>query len=108
VVVVEGVLEAGEEAGVFGEIIGAHAEEFAEFGEDIAMVVVDDGSVTGGTGVAAGSTVAVGVDPVMGLGIRMGSFLAGLDGVGGRHGRGFGEEAGSRGVASHRKSLRDS
>src|SRR3979490_62342 len=28
VVVVEGVLEAGEEAGVFGEVVGSHAEEF--------------------------------------------------------------------------------
>ena len=34
VMVVESVLEAGKEAGVFGEVVGAHAEEFAEFGED--------------------------------------------------------------------------
>jgi hypothetical protein len=96
VAVVEGVLEAGEEAGVFGEVVGAHAQEFAEFGQDSAMVVLDDGSVAGGTRVAAGSAVAVGVDP------------AGFFGVGSRRGRGFGEEGGGGWAASHRKSLRES
>jgi hypothetical protein len=96
VVVVERVLEAGEEAGVFGEVVGAHAEELAELGQDGAVVVLDDGSVAGGTGVAAGSAVAVGVDP------------AGVFGVGSRRGRGFGEEGGGDGAASHRKSLRES
>ena len=38
VVVVEGVLEAGEEAGVFGVVVGAMAEEFGEFGDDVAVV----------------------------------------------------------------------
>ncbi len=100
VMVVEGVLETGEEAGVFGEVVGAHAEEFAEFGQDHALVVLDNGSVAGGTGVAAGSAVAVGVDP---------AGLSGRFGVGSRRGRGFGEEAGgSGGAASHRKSLRES
>ena len=66
VVVVEGVLEAGEEAGVLGVVVGADAEEFAEFGEDGALVVLDEGSEAGGAGVAAGSAVAVGVDPVVG------------------------------------------
>ena len=64
VVVVEGVLEAAEEAGVFGVVVGAHAEEFGELGEDHALVVLDEGTVAGGAGVAAGSAVAVGVDPV--------------------------------------------
>jgi hypothetical protein len=101
VVVVEGVLEGGEETGVFGEVVGAHAEEFAEFGEDRALVVLDNGSVAGRTGVAAGSAVAVGVDP--------GGFLSGFFGVGSRRWRGFGEEAGGGGgVAGHRKSLRES
>ena len=63
VVVVEGVLEAGEEAGVLGVVVGADAEELAEFGEDHALVVLDEGSVAGGAGVAAGAAVAVGVDP---------------------------------------------
>ena len=100
VVVVEGVLEAGEEAGVFGEVVGAHAEEFAELGEDCALVVLDDGSVAGGAGVAAGSAVAVRVDP--------GGSLGGFFGIG-RRGCGFGEEAGGRGgSAGHGKSLRES
>ena len=64
-VVVEGVLEAAEEAGVFGVVVGADAEELAEFGEDGAVGVLDEGSVAGGAGVAAGSAVAVGVDPVL-------------------------------------------
>ena len=89
VVVVEGVLEAAEEAGVFGVVVGADAEEFAEFGEDHALVVLDEGSVAGGAGVAAGSAVAVGVDPD-------GLFEAGL-GIGVRGG--FGEEAGGGGGA---------
>ena len=63
VVVVEGVLEAAEEAGVFGVVVGADAEELAEFGEDVALVVLDEGAVAGGAGVAAGAAVAVGVDP---------------------------------------------
>jgi hypothetical protein len=100
--VVEGVLEAGEEAGVFGEVVGAYAEEFAEFGEDRAVVILDDSAVAGGTGVAAGSAVAVGVDPGSLFG---GGFVDVVIGCG----RGFGKEAGDgRGTASHRKSLRES
>ncbi|MCU1247199.1 MAG: hypothetical protein JWQ49_228, partial [Edaphobacter sp.] len=100
VVMVEGVLETGEEAGVFGEVVGTHAEELAELGQDGAVVVLDDGSIAGGTGVAAGSAVAMGVDP--------GIFLAGSFGVGRRR-CGFGEEAlGGGETASHRKSLRES
>ena len=78
VVVVEGVLEAGEEAGVFGVVVGAHAQEFAEFGEDRAVVVLDEGSVAGGAGVAAGSAVAVGVDPggFFGAGLGIGAARA--------------------------------
>ena len=90
VVVVEGVLEAGEEAGVFGVVVGAHAEEFAEFGEDDALVVLDDGSVAGGTGVAAGSAVAVGVDPD-------GLFEAGLAGIGSAAGVGSEKRLGAAG-----------
>jgi hypothetical protein len=62
-VVVESVLEAAEEAGVFGVVVGAHAEEFGEFGEDRAVLVLDEGSVAGWAGIATGSAVAVGVDP---------------------------------------------
>ncbi len=83
VVVVEGVLEAGEEAGVFGVVVGADAEEFAKFGQDGALVVLDEGSEAGRAGVAAGSSVAVGVDPG-------GAFAEGLGGGGPRRGRGWG------------------
>ena len=96
VVVVEGVLEAGEEAGVFGEVVGAHAEEFAELGEDCALVVLDDGSVAGGTGVAAGSAVAVGVDPGRFWGWFGGVFGLRLDWL---LGWGFGKEAWGSGRA---------
>ena len=99
VVVVEGVLEAAEEAGVFGVIIGAHAEELAQFGEDHALVVLDEGPVAGWAGVSAGAAVAVGVDPD--------SFLGGLFGAGGRFGDGrVGEEAGGGGgTGSHGVSV---
>ena len=72
-VVVEGVLEAAEEAGVLGVVIGAKSKKFTEFGEDGTGVVLDEGSVAGGAGVAAGSAVAVGVDPTFGWG-----FVGGL------------------------------
>ena len=79
-VVVEGPLEAGEEAGVLGEVVGAVAEEFGELGEDLTGLVVDYGAEAGGAGVTAGSAVAVGDDP------------AGLGGFG------FGEEGAGHGV----------
>ena len=60
------------------------------------MVVLDDGAVAGGAGVAAGSAVAVGVDPG-------GLFEAGLAGIGIRRGRGFGEEA--RGGGGERRVI---
>ena len=63
VAVVEGVLEAGEQAGVLGEVVGADAEELGELGEDVAVGVGDLGAVAGGAGVAAGAAVAVGGDP---------------------------------------------
>lgn len=67
--VVEGPLEAAEEAGVFGVVVGAVAEELGQFGEDVAGFVLQEGAVAGGAGVAAGSAVAVGGDPA-GLGRR--------------------------------------
>ena len=95
-VVVERVLEAAKEAGVFGVVIGAHAKEFAELSQGVAFVVLDEGSVAGGAWVAACSSVAVGVDPV--------GFLGG----GWSGGGGFGEEAGGSGWAGrHWVSLPD-
>ncbi len=67
VAVVEGELEAGEEAGVFGVVVGAEAEELGEFGKDVALGVGDLGAEAGGTGVAAGAAVAVGGDGVGGV-----------------------------------------
>jgi hypothetical protein len=90
VVMIDGVLQAAEEAGVFGVVVGAHAEEFGELGEDHALVVLDEGSIAGGAGVAAGSAVAVGVDPVGGCGFG---------------GGGFGEEARGGGTGRHWVSL---
>ena len=89
--VVERVLQAAEEAGVFGVVIGADAEKLAQFGENHALVVLDEGSVAGRAGVAAGPPVAVGVDPAPGLGL----------GTGG----GFGEEVGRGGTVGHLLSL---
>jgi len=68
--VVEGVLEAAEEAGVLGEVVGAVAEELGEFGEELAGGVGEDGAVAGGAGVATGAAVAVGGDPVAGGWLR--------------------------------------
>ncbi len=98
VVVVEGVLEAGEEAGVLGVVVGADAEELAELGEDVAVGVLNEGSEAGGAGVAAGSSVAVGADPV--FGIFGGIFDLGSGGCGG-----FGEEAGRGRTVGHWVSL---
>ena len=62
-VVVEGVLEASKQAGVLGVVIGADAEELAKFCQNGALVVLDEGSEAGRTGVAAGSSVAMSANP---------------------------------------------
>jgi hypothetical protein len=90
--VVEGVLENCEEAGVLGVVVGADAEEFAEFGEGFAARAGEDSSVAGGAGVATGSTVAVSGDPARVFG---GGWCDG----------GVGEEAGSGGAVGHGVSL---
>ncbi len=63
VVVVERPLEAAEEAGVLGVVVGAVAEELGELGEDVAGFVLQDGPVAGRAGVAAGAAVTMGGDP---------------------------------------------
>ncbi len=65
---VERELEAAQQAGVLGKIIGANAEELAEFGEDAAVGALNEGSVTRGTGIAASAAVAVGGDPATAVG----------------------------------------
>jgi hypothetical protein len=67
VVVVERPLEAAEQAGVFGVVVGAVAEELGQLGQDAAGFVLQERALAGGAGVAAGSAVAVGGDPA-GLG----------------------------------------
>ena len=52
--------EDAEQGGVFGVVVGALAEVFAETGKDAAVPVFDDGAVAGWAGVAAGAAVAVG------------------------------------------------
>jgi hypothetical protein len=89
--VVERVLQAAEKAGVFGIVVGADAEKLTKFGEDHAPVVLNEGSIAGWARVAAGSAVAVGVDPLPGL--RPGA------------GWGFGEEVGHGGTVGHLVSL---
>ena len=56
-------VQAGEQAGVLGDVVAAHAEELGELGEDVALLVVQDGAVAGGARVAARATVAVRCDP---------------------------------------------
>ena len=74
VVVVERPLEAAEQAGVFGVVVGAVAEELGQLGEDAAGFVLEERAVAGGAGVAAGSAVAVGGDPA-GCGGAGGGFV---------------------------------
>ena len=49
-----------------GGLGGGMMRGWGKFGEDVAGVVLDEGSIAGRAGVAAGSAVAVGVDPVRG------------------------------------------
>ena len=78
VVVVERPLEAAEEAGVLGVVVGAVAEELGELGEDVARLVLQDGPVAGRAGVAAGAAVTVGGDPA---GFGGGGGARGDDGI---------------------------
>jgi len=52
--------EDAEEGGVFGVVVGAFAEVLAEAGEDAAVLIFNDCAVTGGAGIAARASVAVG------------------------------------------------
>ena len=61
--VAEGEVERGQQAGVLGEIVGLDAKELGEFGEDVAVGVLDEGSEARGAGIAAGAAIAVGGDP---------------------------------------------
>jgi hypothetical protein len=58
----------GEEAGVFGVVVGLDAEEFTELGDYAAVGIFYNGAVAGRAGVAARAAVAVGGVPAFGGG----------------------------------------
>ena len=78
VAVVERPLEAAEEAGVLGVVVGAVAEELGELGEDVAGFVLQDGAVAGRARVAACAAVTMGGDPA---GFGRGGGAGGDDGI---------------------------
>jgi hypothetical protein len=55
--------EDGEQAGVLGEVIGLDAQKLAQFGQDAALGVMNDGAKAGGAGIATGAAIAMGCDP---------------------------------------------
>ncbi len=64
VVVAEREFKRGEQAGVFGEIVGADPQELAEFGQLFTIFALYVDPVAGGPGIAAGSSVAESGDGV--------------------------------------------
>ena len=52
--------ENAEECGVFCVIVRALAEEFAETGENAAVLILNYGAIAGWTGVTPGAAVAMG------------------------------------------------
>src|SRR5882762_3284284 len=54
-----GVAESGEESLILGVVVGAMAEVFAKLGDRVARGVVDGNTITGRSGIAAGSTIDV-------------------------------------------------
>jgi hypothetical protein len=64
--VLDGVFEGGDQALIFGEVVGLVAEVFAESGDFLSRLILKDYAEAGGTGVAAGAAVAVGDEVVVG------------------------------------------
>jgi hypothetical protein len=58
--VLDGVFEGGDEALIFGEVVGLVAEVFAEGADFVSGLVLNDYAEASGSGVAAGSAIAVG------------------------------------------------
>jgi len=58
-VVFDGPPEHGQQAGILGVVVGPDAKEFAQFGDDLAFCVFNNCAVAGGSGIAAGTAVAV-------------------------------------------------
>ena len=70
--VLNGPLEDGDEAGVFGEVVGLTAQVIAEAGYNTALRVFDNRAIAGGARIAAGAAVTVGDKPARGGGSRRG------------------------------------
>ncbi len=74
VAVFQGPGKDGKQGGVFGEVVGAFAEVFAEAREDASVGILEDRSEACGAGIAAGTAVAVGDEErgsrVVGVGKR--------------------------------------
>jgi len=64
----DGVVKGGEQSAVLGDVVGAHAEELGEFGEDRAFWAEDVDAEAGGAGVATGAAVAEGGNEASGAG----------------------------------------
>ncbi len=54
------VVERGDQAVVFGDVVGHAADIFFQPGDDVAFGVANDHAVGGGARIAAGATVDVG------------------------------------------------
>ena len=75
-----GVAESGDESLILGVVIGLVAKVFAELSDRVAGGILNDDTVTGGAGIAAGS--AINVRRVGGRrGVRRGEKIAGAGGA---------------------------
>jgi hypothetical protein len=71
--VLDGVFEGGDEALIFGEVVGLVAKVFAEGGDFVSGLILDDDAEAGRAGIAASSAVAVGDEVVGGRVVGRGS-----------------------------------
>jgi hypothetical protein len=70
--VIERPLEAAEQAGILGVVVGADAEKLGQLRQDQSGLILQKCAVAGGSGIAAGSAVAMGDDPAsLGAGDRI-------------------------------------
>ena len=59
VAMLERPLEGGDQSTVFGHVVGVDADTFVELGEDVAILIFDDGAVARGPWIAACAAVDV-------------------------------------------------